>query len=134
MRLRLPAIMGPPRPQQPPHSRSGIGKNLQLTESTLKRTNALLIGCLLVASTVAAQDPKKTAAVLTGDAKGSAANNPVCKLFTAAEASKYVGKAVGEGQNSAMGSACQWAAKDYEGDMMVQIVAASYHERPKLAQ
>lgn len=94
----------------------------------------LIIACILAAVTLSAQDPKKTAAQLTGDAKGSAANNPVCKLFTAAEASKYVGKTVGDGKNAAMGSGCQWAAKDYEGDMMVQIVPASYHEQPKLAK
>ena len=90
---------------------------------------ALLAGCVL-ALVLSAQDPKKTAAQLTGDAKGSAANNAVCKLFTAAEASKLVGKTVGDGKNAAMGSGCQWAAKDYEGDMLVQIVPASYHEQP----
>jgi hypothetical protein len=55
---------------------------------------------------------------------------PPASCFTAAEASKYVGKTVGEGKNAAMGSGCQWAAKDYDGDMMVQIVPASYHEQP----
>ena len=99
----------------------------------MKRSSPLLIGCILAAG-VCAQDPKKTADQLTGDAKGSAANNPVCKLFTAAEASKYVGKTVGDGKNAAMGSGCQWAAKDYDGDMMVQIVGASYHEEPSLAK
>jgi hypothetical protein len=99
----------------------------------VKISSPMLIGCLLAAA-VSAQDPKKTADQLTGDAKGSAANNPVCKLFTAAEASKYVGKTVGDGKNAAMGSGCQWAAKDYDGDMMVQIVAASYHVEPKLAK
>ena len=58
----------------------------------------------------------------------------MCKLFTAAEASKYVGKTVGDGKNAAMGSGCQWAAKDYDGDMMVQVVPASYHEQPTLAK
>ena len=94
----------------------------------------LFLGCILAVGAVSAQDPKKTADQLTGDAKGSAANNPVCKLFTAAEASKYVGKTVGDGKNAAMGSGCQWAAKDYDGDMMVQIVPASYHEQPTLAK
>jgi hypothetical protein len=100
----------------------------------VKLSKLLLIGCILGAGAVSAQDPKKTADQLTGDAKGSAANNPVCKLFTPAEASKYVGKTVGEGKNAAMGSGCQWAAKDYEADVMVQIVPASYHEEPKLAK
>jgi hypothetical protein len=95
---------------------------------------SLLASALLVVSTASAQDPKKTADILTGNAKGSAANNPVCKLFTAAEASKYVGKTVGAGENAAMGTGCQWAAKDYEADMMVQIVPASYHEQPTLAK
>jgi hypothetical protein len=94
----------------------------------------LLAGVLLGIATASAQDPRKTADVLTGDAKGAAANNPVCKLFTAAEASKYVGKTVGAGENAALGSGCQWAAKDYDGDMMVQIVPARYHEQPTLAK
>jgi hypothetical protein len=94
----------------------------------------LLAGILLCACIASAQDPKKHAAVLTGDAKGSAANNPACKLFTVAEASTYVGKAVGAGENAAMGSGCMWSTKDYDGDMMVQIVAARYHEQPTLAK
>jgi hypothetical protein len=94
----------------------------------------MLIGCVLATGLISAQDPKKTADQLTGDAKGSAANNPVCKLFTAAEASKYVGKTVGNGQNAAMGSGCQWATKEYDGDMMVQIVNASYLVQPKDAK
>lgn len=77
----------------------------------MKLAGPLLIACILAARAVSAQDPKKTAAQLTGDAKGSAANNPVCKLFTPAEASKYAGKTVGAGQNAAMGSGCQWAAR-----------------------
>ena len=100
----------------------------------MKFSSRLLMGCVLAAGLISAQDPKKTADQLTGDAKGSAANNPVCKLFTAAEASKYVGKTVGNGKNAAGGSGCQWADKDYDGDMMVQIVAASYHVPPTLAQ
>ena len=100
---------------------------------TLKIPGPLIVNCILAAA-LSAQDPKKTAAQLTGDAKGSAANNPVCKLFTAAEASKYAGKTVEAGKNAAMGSGCQWAAKDYTADMMVQIVPASYHEQPKLAK
>jgi hypothetical protein len=89
---------------------------------------------LLAAMGANAQDPKKTAAILTGDSKGAASNNPQCKLFTPAEAAKYVGKPVGAGQNAGMGTGCQWATKDYEGDMMVTVVPAQYHEEPKLAK
>ncbi|MEZ5404108.1 MAG: hypothetical protein R2729_30795 [Bryobacteraceae bacterium] len=100
----------------------------------MRFTASLTIGAILAVGAAFAQDPIKTAAELTGDAKGSAANNPVCKLFTPAEASKYVGKAVGPGKNAASGSGCQWADKDYEGDMLVQIVAASYHTPPTQAK
>jgi len=63
------------------------------------------------------------AAVLSGDAKGSAAVNPVCKLFTAAEASAFSGKKLQAGTNAAMGTGCQWAAGDDAGGMaMVQVV------------
>ncbi|HZO56778.1 MAG TPA: hypothetical protein VFB63_28970 [Bryobacteraceae bacterium] len=96
--------------------------------------STLLLACCLAACLVFAQDPKKTARILTGDAKGPAANNPVCKLFTKAEAAKYIGKPVGEISNAAMGSGCQWPAQDDAGDMMVQIVPKSYHEEPKSAK
>ena len=94
----------------------------------------LLAAVLLGACTAFAQDPRKTAGTLTGDARGSAANNPVCQLFTATDASKYVGKPVGAGENAALGSGCQWVAKDDDGDMLVQIVSASSHEQPTLAR
>jgi hypothetical protein len=85
----------------------------------------LLAGVLVAARSAQAQVSGNTAAAKT---------NPVCKLFSAAEASKYVGKKVGAGEGAAMGSGCQWATKDYDGDMMVQIVAASYYEQPSLAE
>ena len=97
------------------------------------RHRRIFLACLL-ANVVFSQDPKQTADQLTGDAKGSAASNPICKLFTVAEATKYVGKPVGAPKNAAMGSGCQWATKDYEGDMLVQIVPANYHEQPRLAK
>lgn len=100
----------------------------------MKPFHSLLFGFVVFAGLVGAQNPKKTADVLTGDAKGKAENNPVCKLFTAAEASKYVGKTVENGQNAAMGSGCQWASKDYEGDMMVQVIPSNYHPMPTLAK
>ena len=79
----------------------------------MKLCLSLPAAVLLGVCSAFAQDPKPTADILTGDAKGSAA-----------EASKYVGKTVGAGENAAGGSACQWADKDDEGDMMAQIVAA----------
>lgn len=94
----------------------------------------LLILAAILSFAINAQDPKKTAAVLTGDAKGSVAANPQCKLFTSAEAAKYIGLAVTKMSNAAVGSGCQWVGKDYDGDMLVQVVPESYHEMPKLAK
>ena len=97
-------------------------------------TACTILAAATISSTASAQDPRKTADVLTGNAKGTAANNPVCKLFTPAEAAKYVGEPVGAPENAALGSGCQWAAKDDDGDMLVQVVAASYHEEPTQAK
>ena len=93
-----------------------------------------LLSIVLIAASAFAQDPKKTAAILTGDNKGSAANNPQCKLFTLAEAAKYIGEPVGKIANAGMGMGCQWLAKDEDGDMMVTVVPAQYHEVPSLAK
>ena len=78
-------------------------------------------------------DAKKLADTLTGDAKGAAADNPQCKLFTQDDAAKYLGKHVGPGKNAAMGSGCQWSADDGESSVMVQVVPARYHSPPSLA-
>jgi hypothetical protein len=80
------------------------------------------------------QDAKKAKDRLTGDAAGKAADNPQCKLFTPAEAGKYIGEPVGVGQNAAMGSGCQWPAKGDGGDVMVQVVEARYFTAPSAAK
>lgn len=74
------------------------------------------------------RDARKTADALTGDAKGSAAANPVCRLFTAAEMGQYISEPVTAGRNAAMGSGCQWPLKadENEGWVLVQIVPDSY--------
>jgi hypothetical protein len=82
-------------------------------------------------------DAQKVAAALTGDDKQEAANNPQCKLFTPAELAKYVGEPVSAGRN-AMGG-CQWVttrtrADGSEGDVMIVVVPARYHERPTLGK
>jgi hypothetical protein len=91
---------------------------------------ALLALCV-AGDAPARQDPKQVAGKLTGDDKGAAANNPVCRLFTPAEVAKYVGEPVSAPSNAASGSACQWAALDDTGDAMIQIVPASFHEMPR---
>lgn len=78
-------------------------------------------------------DAQRTADALTGDAAGAAGDNAVCKLFTPGELAAYAGEALEPGRNAAMGTGCQWVAKDGEGDVMIQIVPKSYHRNPTLA-
>ena len=86
----------------------------------------LLCGC---GNAGGQREAEKTAAALTGDAKGSAAENPVCKLFTVAEMGTYIGEPVTAGRNAAMGSGCQWPLKvdENKGWVLVQIIPDSYH-------
>ena len=97
----------------------------------------VVFSCLLLCGNVYGQvtrEAKKTADALTGDDKKSAAENPQCKLYTLAEVKKYMGEPVTAGQNAALGTGCQWIAKSENGDMMVQVVPASYHVPPTLGK
>lgn len=76
---------------------------------------------------------QEVADALTGDDKGAAKNNPVCALYTAKELAAYAGEPLGAPSNAAMGSGCQWLAKDGTGDVLIQIVSADYHEPHTLA-
>jgi hypothetical protein len=82
----------------------------------------------------APEDAKRAKDRLTGDAKMKAADNPQCRLFTPAEAGKYIGKPVKAGENAAGANGCQWAARDDDGDVMVQIVPSRYYEAATLAK
>lgn len=79
-------------------------------------------------------DPKKIKDALTGDAKGSAAANPQCKLFTPAEIAGYLGVAVGVGQNAAGGAGCSWTDKDDEAQAILTVVGPNYFPEPSLAK
>lgn len=79
-------------------------------------------------------DAQRAADQLTGDATGAAADNPLCKLFTAEELEAYVGEPLNGPRNAAMGSGCQWPAKDDDGDVMLQVIPASYHANPRGAE
>src|SRR6186713_651024 len=86
---------------------------------------AVVILVLMTAcnSSAAPADAKQLADVLTGDAKGSAATNPVCNLFSAKEASAYPGEKLEAGSNAAGGTGCQWASKgDAPGMVQIQVV------------
>jgi hypothetical protein len=89
----------------------------------------------LSANAAGAADPKKLADALTGDAKGSASQNPQCKLFTTAEIAKYLEQPVEAGQNAAQGTGCQWLAKsDDSADAIVQVVPSRHFVPPSGAQ
>jgi hypothetical protein len=94
--------------------------------------SALLSGCN--GEDQSAKDlAKKEAAILSGDNKGAAADNPRCKYFTAAEVAEYMGAPVASVQNAAMGLGCQWLAGNGGGDVIVTVAPKEYHEIPSLA-
>ena len=79
-------------------------------------------------------DAQGTAAVLSGDAKGAAADSPRCRLFTQAEVANYLGEAVAAGRNAAMGAGCQWLARDGGGHVIVSIASSNYHAPPSAVE
>ena len=95
----------------------------------------LIAVCFLCAGCAAsfAQDKaaaEKLAAALKGDNAGVAADNRQCKMFTKAEAGKYIGQAVDHAENAAVGTGCQWTTTGQSGSVLVQVVPARYHEKP----
>lgn len=102
----------------------------------MRRTAALVILATTFASIAWAQPttPGKLRDVLTGDAKGSAAANPQCRMFSPAEIAGYLGTSVGPGRNAAGGAGCQWTDKSDESDAILTIVPARYYEEPSLVK
>lgn len=99
------------------------------------RATAVALVLLIAVSAHAQQmDPHKLKDQLTGDAKGSAASNPQCKLFTQAEIAVYVGAPVGPGENAAGGAGCNWHDTDYEASATVTVVPPNYFPEPKLVK
>jgi hypothetical protein len=94
---------------------------------------ALLGACSRDTQTVHTE-AQGTAAVLSGDAKGAAADNPRCRLFTTAEVANYLGEAVAAGRNAAMGAGCQWQARDGGGHVIVSIAPSNYHAPPSAVE
>lgn len=91
---------------------------------------------VLIAVSAQAQqtDPHTLKDQLTGDAKGLAANNPQCKLFTPAEITGYAGKPVGSGDNAAGGAGCIWYDVDDEVSVTVTVVPPNYFPEPMLVK
>jgi hypothetical protein len=78
-------------------------------------------------------DAEKLARGLKGDNAAQAGDNRQCKMFTKAEASRYIGEVVIHVENAALGTGCQWTSASDDGSMLVQVVPARYHERPSAA-
>lgn len=99
-------------------------------------TKGVLVILMGLASLASAQtnDARKLKDQLTGDAKGSAAANPQCKLFTPAEISAYLGTSVGAGENAAGGAGCSWSDKNHEAQAIITVVGPSYFPEPKLVK
>lgn len=99
-------------------------------------TAAVLLLSTALAGGALAQgaDARKTKDQLTGDAKGSAAANPQCKLFNPAEIGAYLGKAVGAGQNAAGGAGCSWTDKDADVQALLTVVGPSQFTEPSLVK
>lgn len=93
-------------------------------------TALMLAGC---GSAGPPSEATKTAAELSGDAKGAADANPLCKLFTPGEASGYAGETLGTGRNAAMGMGCQWASADGAKMVIVAAVPKNYADDPSAA-
>jgi len=100
---------------------------------TLTLASAIASACGGAATETPPAEPPKTATVAAADPSGAQADNPQCKLFTAAEIAKYIGEPVSPGQNAALGTGCQWLAADGTGDVIVAVVPSSYHEPPSAA-
>jgi hypothetical protein len=74
------------------------------------------------------------AEAMAAQLQGSAADNPLCRLFTPAELAAYVGEPLERGEDAAMGSGCMWWATDGEGDVLIQVVPKDYHANPRMAE
>lgn len=94
----------------------------------------LVLASIAGGSSAQPSDAKKLKDQLTGDAKGTAAANPQCKLFSPAEISAYLGKTVGPGENAAGGAGCSWSDKDYEVQAIFTVVGPSYFPEPSRAK
>ncbi|MBC7499066.1 MAG: hypothetical protein H7315_00940 [Herminiimonas sp.] len=96
----------------------------------LTATGIVLALLCTAAASLAQTNPNTLKDQLTGDAKGSAAANPQCKLFTRAEVAAYVGMPVGPGQNNSGGAGCRWSYKEYEAWATVSVVPPNYFPEP----
>lgn len=90
---------------------------------------AFVVCCTLVACARGPAGDADSAAAPAAGGTNTVSGDPVCKLFSSADAARYIGERASDGEISAGG--CQWSAADESGDMTVAIVPAANHEPPK---
>lgn len=102
--------------------------------TNMNRAIALVLCCVIAACSKPSSDAAAMANALRSStsATGAASTDPVCSLYSSDDAAHYIGKPANDGELSMGG--CQWAARDGNGDMMVEIVPARYDEQPKAAR
>src|SRR5665647_3238300 len=93
---------------------------------------SLLVVCSTASYSQGKSDAERLSRALTGDDKDAAINNPQCKLFTKAEAGRYIGAPVNSMDNAGGGSGCLWAAKNdgNSNTMMVVVVPCLLYTSP----
>jgi hypothetical protein len=79
----------------------------------------------------APEDAQRLAGVLTGDANGD--TNPMCKLFSASEASAFAGVSLNAGTTAAMGTGCQWGTGRGVGIVMISAAPIADADHPSHA-
>ena len=94
---------------------------------------AALAACGEASTSNSSSEAQRAADALTGDSKGEPSDNALCKLFTPDELAVYAGEPLDGPRNAAMGSGCQWPAKDGEGEIMLQVVPKRYHRNTTMA-
>jgi hypothetical protein len=112
-----------------------VDANYLASESMMRNIVAALAVMLWISGTGAeaqSVDPNEALDQLTGDAKGSAADNPQCRLFTPEEIGSYLGVEVGAGENAAGGAGCQWMDQDYEAQAILTVVGPDQYTEPSL--
>ncbi len=96
----------------------------------MNRMTAMLLCCAVAACSKPSSDASNVASALrsTTSSTGVSSTDPVCRLYSSSDASRYLGKAAKDGEVSMGG--CQWDAEQGTGVMNVQVMSARYHEKP----
>ena len=97
----------------------------------MRRLELLIVAAALALAACGNSKPPgeatKIAATLSGDAKGNAAANPRCAMFSNDEIAALAGEPVKDGGNAAGGLGCQWLNAGGSGSTIFTVAPASNH-------